>query len=218
MKKLIVLLTLVVCYACNDSSVNSSTSSDAHRISLDSNLLDASRADVHYFEFIIPDAYADPCEGITSSEGNFCDCKPECCQRQMWYCPPSGLGVQASEVVMNICNDMFEVCDRSQDLTCPPNEVLSRSDCNTILQCPPGIENDITISVRCEIEGVEGQQQILCSKGHIEYGECIVCEPEEERCNYKDDDKISAITLITTATEQLMKRLYGRVRPHVKGG
>ncbi len=185
---LICFLTVSALVSCSDNSVSSSMNPDAHRISVDSSLLDAAYADIYYIDFLFPDAYIDPCERVTSSEDNFCDCKPECCQRQMWYCPPSGLGVQASEVVMNICNDMFEVCDRSQDLTCPPNEVLSRSGCNTILQCPPGIENDITISVRCEIEGVEGQQQILCSKGNIEYGECIVCEPEEERCNYKDDD------------------------------
>jgi len=35
---------------------------------------------------------------------------------------------------------------------------------------------------------VEGEQEILCRKGDIEYGECVICDPSEERCNYQDDD------------------------------
>ena len=145
-------------------------------------------ADIALIEWTPPDAYVDPCENSTSSHENFCDCHPECCQRQLWYCPPSGLGVQAAEITMNICDENLNICDRATDLSCPPNEVLSRTDCNTVLECPPGIDNSITITVRCEIEGTEGRQEILCRKGDIEYGECIICEPTEERCNYEDDD------------------------------
>ncbi len=144
--------------------------------------------DVHIIDWTPPDAWVDPCIGISSGNELFCECKPECCQTQLWYCPPNGLGVSAAQVIMNICDENFEVCDRSIDLTCPPNEILSRSSCNTILECPPGIDNDITITVRCEIEGVEGRQEILCAKGDITYGECVICEPSEERCNYQDDD------------------------------
>lgn len=185
----ICILTIML-FSCQDDSLLDSPDggTDATRVLLDSKILDSSAADIHIFDFTFPDAYVDPCLNVTSSSENFCDCKPQCCQRQMWYCPPNGLGVQAATVVMNICNDSFDICDRTQDLTCPPNEILSRGNCNTILQCPPGIENDIRITVRCEVEGVEGEQQILCSKGNIEYGECIICTPGEERCNYKDDD------------------------------
>ena len=144
--------------------------------------------DIAILDFTLPDAYIDPCLNTASTNSNFCDCAPQCCQSQMWYCPPSGLGVTAAEVVMNICDSDLRVCDRSLDLTCPPNEVLSRSDCQTILECPPGIDHNITITVRCEVEGVEGLQEILCRKGEIEYGECVICEPREERCNYQDDD------------------------------
>ena len=145
---------------------------------------DAEVPDVYIIEHTIPDAYVDPCIDIDSSSDVFCDCHPECCQTQMWYCPPNGLGVTAAEVVMNICDEDFIICDRSQDLTCPPNEVLTRSDCRTILECPPGIDHNITITVRCEIEGTEGSQEIRCRKGAIEYGECIICDPKEERCNF----------------------------------
>jgi hypothetical protein len=89
---------------------------------------------------------------------------------------------------MNICDDNMEPCDRSENFNCPPPEVLSQGSCRSILECPPSLDNDITITVRCEIEGVEGTQRILCSKGDILYGECITCTPSEERCNYDDDD------------------------------
>jgi len=144
--------------------------------------------DIQVIDWVPQDAYIDPCENATSSNENYCDCQPQCCQTQMWYCPPSGFGIQAAEIIMNICDENHVPCDRSRDFTCSPNEVLSRGDCNTILECPPGIGNDITISVRCEIEDVEGQQEIKCRKGAIEYGECIICEPKEERCNFEDDD------------------------------
>ncbi len=185
-KSLLKYLIILLSISCSDASQISINENKNNRILGDmqtDNSLDA---------FIIDwkqiDSYLNPCQSITSSSENFCNCKPECCQTQMWYCPPNGLGVSAAEIVMNICDDDFRVCDRARDLTCSPNEVLSRSDCNTVLECPPGIENDITITVQCEIEGVQGEQEILCTKGDISYGECVICEPEEERCNYLDDD------------------------------
>lgn len=144
--------------------------------------------DVYIIDFMVPDAYVDPCIGITSSDELFCGCHPQCCQVQQWYCPPSGLGVNALDVIMNICNESHEPCDRAENFNCPPPEVLSQGTCRSILECPPNLNNDITITVRCEIDGVEGTQRILCSKGNIEYGECITCTPSEERCNYQDDD------------------------------
>ena len=53
------------------------------------------RVDAFYIDFTFPDAYVDPCLSITSSDEQFCDCEPQCCQVQQWYCPPSGLGVNA---------------------------------------------------------------------------------------------------------------------------
>lgn len=144
--------------------------------------------DLHLIDWLAPDAYVDPCENVSSLSENFCECKPHCCQNQTWYCPPSGLGVNAAEIVVNICDENFDICDRSSNFSCPPNEIISRGSCNTILECPPGINSEISISVRCEIDGIEGHQEIICSKGNIEYGECIICEPEEERCNFSDDD------------------------------
>ena len=187
MKKALILALFAI--SCNDSSNNTpATGGQPERGIL--SVVDAAPPDldIPVIDYIEPDAYVDPCENVSSSSENFCECEPQCCQSQMWYCPPNGLGVTASEVVMNLCDADLNVCDRSVDMTCPPNEVLSRSSCRTILECPPGIDHNLTITVRCEIEGVEGRQEINCRKGAIEYGECVICEPSEERCNYQDDD------------------------------
>ena len=181
-----VAILIIFVAACEDRSTsNSFTDGSISRIlQEDAEVL----PDVYLIDFSFPDAYVDPCLTATSSSEIFCQCQPQCCQVQQWYCPPSGLGVNALDIVMNICDDSFEPCDRSTNLNCPPNEILSQGACRSILECPPNLNNDITITVRCEIEGVEGRQQILCSKGNIEYGECVTCSPSEERCNFSDDD------------------------------
>ncbi len=189
MKKTFFILTLLT-ISCSDSQIGNDSSPDLGGraiLDLPNSTVDFGE-EITILDFSFPDAYVDPCLDITSSDDNFCECKPQCCQSQMWYCPPSGLGVSASEVVMNICDEQFNVCDRSRDFSCPPNEVLSRGSCNTVLECPPGIDNSITITVSCEIEGTQGEQEIICTKGNILYGECVICEPREERCNYQDDD------------------------------
>ena len=185
------LLTIVslLMSACADTSIESPGEiPDSRNIYAGDAGSDSHQPDIYLIDFMMPDAYVDPCIAATSSSDNFCECQPQCCQLQQWYCPPSGLGVSALDVVMNICDDEFVPCDRSTNFNCPPQEVLSQGSCRSILECPPSIDNDITITVRCEIEGVEGTQRIICSKGNIEYQECITCTPSEERCNFSDDD------------------------------
>ena len=185
------LLTVVslLTLSCSDSAETSTENRpDVERLGhLQDSGLD-NGPDIHYLDFNFPDAYVDPCLDVTSSDESFCECEPQCCQTQQWYCPPSGLGVHALDVVMNICDDNDQPCSRTSNLNCPPPEILHQGDCRSILECPPSIDNDITITVRCEIEGVEGTQRIICSKGSIEYQECITCTPSEERCNFTDDD------------------------------
>lgn len=189
MMRLLIFASLIV-LGCSDSSMHNSKGLDAFvpRTILNNDADIDEGVDLNFIDYSLPDAYVDPCLNATSSSENFCDCQPQCCQVQQWYCPPSGLGVNALDVVMNICDDNFEPCDRSSNFNCPPNEIISQGSCRSILECPPSINNDIILTVRCEIEGVEGTQRIICSKGNIEYQECIVCTPEEERCNYSDDD------------------------------
>mgnify|MGYP001217001046 CR=1 FL=1 len=175
--------------SCADTTVDQETTTPDSARSINS--LDSTidfGTDIYTIDFVFPDAYIDPCVGATSIDENFCECQPQCCQVQQWYCPPAGLGVNALDVVMNICDDNHEPCSRTTNLNCPPPEILSQGDCRSVLECPPSIDNDITITVRCEVEGVEGTQRIICSKGSISYQECVTCEPSEERCNFTDDD------------------------------
>ena len=153
-------------FGCSDSSLDDNGPDNGIGTILVQDASVDSHSDVFYIDFTFPDAYVDPCLSITSSDEEFCNCEPQCCQLQQWYCPPSGLGVNALDVVMNICDDNFEPCDRATNLSCPPNEILSQGSCRSILECPPNLSNDITITVRCEIEGEEGTQRILCSKGN----------------------------------------------------
>jgi len=188
MKRLIVTTSLLL-FSCADSLVDQVSGELDLGFSIQStdSRIDFG-PDIRILDFLLPDAYVDPCISATSIDENFCDCQPQCCQTQQWYCPPAGLGVNALDVVMNVCDDAHEPCSRTTNLNCPPPEILSQGDCRSVLECPPSIDNDITITVRCEIEGVEGTQRIICSKGNIEYQECVTCEPSEERCNFADDD------------------------------
>lgn len=173
---------------CSDSSVTKGLQSDASGVLFIQDSAIDYGPDLQLLDFTFPDAYVDPCLNATSSDENYCECQPQCCQTQQWYCPPSGLGVNALDVVMNICDANHEPCDRATNFNCPPPQILSQGSCRSILECPPNLTNDITLTVRCEIDGVEGTQRIICSKGDIEYGECVICTPSEERCNYQDDD------------------------------
>ena len=186
MIRLLMVASLLV--ACSDTSVQKGLQLDSSGVILIQDSAVDYGPDLHLIDFTFPDVYVDPCLDATSSSENFCECQPQCCQTQQWYCPPTGLGVNALDVVMNVCDDNFVPCDRSTNFNCPPNEVLSQGSCRSVLECPPNLNNDIVLTVRCEIEGVEGTQRIICSKGEIEYQECIICTPSEERCNYTDDD------------------------------
>ena len=111
--------------------------------------------------FTFPDVYVDPCLDATSSSENFCECQLGVAKHSNGTAP-TGLGVNALDVVMNVCDDNFVPCDRSTNFNCPPNEVPG--DLVGLFLSAPNLNNDIVLTVRCEIEGVEGTQRIICSK------------------------------------------------------
>ena len=127
MIRLLMVASLILISCTDSSTVERSNDQFITRISQDSSTEEV--PDLFYIDFDWPDVYVDPCHNSTSSSENFCDCQPQCCQVQQWYCPPSGLGVNALDVVMNICDDNFEPCDRSTNFSCPPNEVISQGSC-----------------------------------------------------------------------------------------
>ncbi len=184
MKKLAFLLLL---FACSDTTIQGQ-GSDAESTR---NLIpDAAPVDAQVI--VIPDitvdAWVDPCLDIPNTHARFCDCNPNCCQQQTWYCPPRGVEIQAKYAVLDICDENMNPCDRNRDPNCPPAEIIEETECTHAFDCPPGINEDFTMYYDCEVDGATGTQQVRCDKGRLYYGECITCFEEEEICDFQDND------------------------------
>ena len=184
MKKLAFLLLL---FACSDTTTQGQGSDAENTRNL---IPDATPVDAQVI--VIPDitvdAWVDPCLDIPNTHARFCDCNPNCCQQQTWYCPPRGVEIQAKYAVLDICDENMNPCDRNRDPNCPPAEIIEETECTHAFDCPPGINEDFTITYDCEINGTAGTQQVRCDKGRLYYGECVTCFEEEEVCDSVDND------------------------------
>ena len=91
MKKLALLLFLL---ACSDSSVTGDSLDSERTRSL---VPDSRTVDVQVVQIpdITVDAWVDPCLNLQNTDELYCDCNPNCCQQQTWYCPPRGVEIQA---------------------------------------------------------------------------------------------------------------------------
>ena len=118
----------------------------------------------------------------------YCDCYPSCCQNQRWYCPPNPRQtIDIMTVVVEICDDDKVPCEFGLDPGCPPPEILSRSECYTAWECPPGSRGEFVEWFECQLEdGTLGRQRVLCDKGNLEHGPCRPCE--DETCDGEDND------------------------------
>ena len=136
-----------------------------------------------------PDAGPDPCEApdINDHE-SYCACFPDCCDYQNWYCPPNpSQTIESMRVTLEICDEDRQPCIFGQDDGCPPPEIIHRSECVLAYECPPGSTRDFLQWFECQLEdGRMGRQRVMCDKGVIIHGPCIVCAVEE--CNTIDDD------------------------------
>lgn len=137
---------------------------------------------------ITVDAWVDPCADLQNTDELYCDCNPRCCQRQTWYCPPTGTEIQAKYAILDICGEDLVPCDRNNDPNCPPAEIIEETACTHAFDCPPGINEDFTMYYDCEIDGIPGRQEVRCDKGRLYYDECMTCYESEEVCNGEDDD------------------------------
>jgi len=184
MKKLALLIFLI---ACSDSSITGSNL-DAERTR--SLVPDARVNDIQVVRIpdITVDAWVDPCADLPNTHPRFCACNPNCCQEQTWYCPPRGVEIQAKYAILDICDENLEPCDRNRDPNCPPAEIIEETGCQHAFDCPPGINEDFTLTYDCEINGTAGTQQVRCDKGRLYYGECVTCFEEEEVCDGNDND------------------------------
>ncbi len=184
MKKLAFLLLL---FACSDTTIHGQGSDAENTRNL---IPDATPVDAQVV--VIPDitvdAWVDPCLDIPNTHVRFCECNPNCCQQQTWYCPPRGVEIQAKYAVLDICDENMNPCDRNRDPNCPPAEIIEETECTHAFDCPPGINEDFTMYYDCEVDGTTGTQQVRCDKGRLYYGECITCFEEEEICDFQDND------------------------------
>jgi hypothetical protein len=136
-----------------------------------------------------PDAGLDPCETPDiSNHESYCACFPDCCDYQNWYCPPNPLQtIESMRVTLEICDEDKQPCIFGHDEDCPPPEIIHRSECVLAYECPPGSTRDFLQWFECQLDdGRMGRQRVLCDKGVIIHGPCIVCTVEE--CNTIDDD------------------------------
>lgn len=182
-KKILPLVALAL--ACSDTTQTSTPVDTGTRI-----LESDSGPDVYIIAIpdVTVDAYVNPCENIPNTHVRFCDCNPNCCQSQTWYCPPRGAEIQAKYAILDICDENLMPCDRNVDPSCPPAEILEESACTHMFDCPPGINEEFTMYYDCEADGVRGTQQVRCDKGRLYYGDCVTCEESEEICDTQDND------------------------------
>lgn len=180
------LLPLIFLFACHDE-VPQRGETDGQQRTVTGDVLSP---DIQVVEIpdITVDAWVDPCLNLSNTDDLYCECNPSCCQRQTWYCPPTGTEIQAKYAILDICGEDLIPCDRNRDPNCPPAEILEESDCTHAFDCPPGINEDFTMYYDCEIDGTTGRQEVKCDKGRLYYGECVTCFEEEEVCDNKDND------------------------------
>tara|TARA_Y100001970_G_scaffold251455_1_gene324322 strand:- start:31490 stop:33766 length:2277 start_codon:yes stop_codon:yes gene_type:complete len=118
----------------------------------------------------------------------YCSCFPDCCDRQRWYCPPNPRQtIDVMQVILEVCDENKQRCEFGADPNCPPPEIISRSECVTQWECPPGTSGEFIRWFECQLEdGSLGQQQIICDKGSLRHLPCQPCDPES--CDGEDND------------------------------
>ena len=187
MKKVILttFLALSTFLACTDN-----TAVDGVRDLQVSISVDSANPDVQIVQILdtTVDVWVNPCDNLRNTDELYCECNPTCCQRQTWYCPPTGTEIQAKYAILDICGDDLSPCDRNRDPNCPPAEILEETGCQHAFDCPPGINEDFTMYYDCEVNGATGRQEVKCDKGRLHYGECVTCFEEEEVCDFQDND------------------------------
>jgi len=150
--------------------------------------------DVRIVEVDTVDAEVDEClDVIDPTHADWCNCQPQCCQSQTWFCPPifGDPTVYSKEVIIDVCNNDQVPCVYSVDADCPPPEIILESDCFQAYECPPAADLDYGWQY-CELpDGAIGKQQVICDKGHLHYSPCQGCTTEI--CDGVDNDCDSTI-------------------------
>lgn len=133
----------------------------------------------------------DPCLSIAIEDGvgPWCGCFPQCCQSQLWFCPPvpGQPTYYKKEVIVDICDENNKSCMYGYDENCPPPQMIHSGECTEAYECPPGAQGLDYGWQWCEMQdGMVGKQQVTCDKGQLYHSPCQPCEPEI--CDGLDND------------------------------
>ena len=197
MKLLSYALLLLLISSCSDKTVQEQSVPPPPRISSPDASInpDARLLDWQPVPELEPDmSFEERCALVAPNDTEqYCRCYPECCDNQRWYCPPNPRQtIDVMQVVVEVCDENRVPCTYGHDFDCPPPEILTRSDCYTQWECPPGTSGEFIEWFECQLEdGTLGRQQVLCNKGNLLHLPCRPCNTEE--CNGEDDDCDNAI-------------------------
>jgi hypothetical protein len=105
-------------------------------------------------------------DAVNTEDANILE---DCFVFEYYYCPPLN-EVWRVEVKLDVCED----------------EIVYITECQRVFECDPA---QPLIDIReCTSEaGFKGMEKILCNKGFVAIGECVV-ECTEEVCDYADND------------------------------
>tara|TARA_Y100000114_G_C11763436_1_gene331346 strand:- start:3481 stop:5787 length:2307 start_codon:yes stop_codon:yes gene_type:complete len=198
MKIVLSLFCFIFFVSCSDNGgmpKGNGGEDESPRLILGSN--DAgTEADVYVLEWEPPPPPPEPeltreerCAQTTVQESQaYCQCYPDCCDMQRWYCPPNPMQtIDVMQVVVEICDEDKVPCIFGEDVECPPPEIISQSECYTQWECPPGTSGEFIRWFECQLEdGTLGRQQIICDKGSLRHLPCRPCD--EEACDSEDND------------------------------
>ena len=182
----LLLIALPLVWSCSDQTPGGGDLDAKLRLVIDSSVL----SDVPIVSIDLPDVEVDPCIDVTAStDDGWCTCQPQCCQSQLWFCPPA-FGDPTyfkKEVIVDICDDDSNPCLYGHDEACPPPEILYMGECEEAYECPPAAAGLDYGWQWCELDdGSVGKQHVTCDKGQLYYTPCQGCGPEI--CNNIDDD------------------------------
>ena len=183
----IFLLALPLLWACSDQTTGSDGDLDSARSLYQHDT--GEQSDLNIISVDVPDAEVDPCENVEdNTDPLWCQCMPQCCQSQQWFCPPvwGDPTHYKKEVVVDICDDSNSPCVYGEE-NCPPPEIIYEGECEEAYECPPTASGLDYGWQWCEMpDGTPGKQKVQCDKGQLHLSPCQGCEPEI--CDGIDND------------------------------